>query len=154
MGLNENYKNRHKPAKPGNSKFKQGYFHPRNPEKCLTANSNIYGSNYELQFNNLDPTDMRFWKTSMYYTDFWIELATDDGGIRKIFIEIKPYAQTIPPAPLESRGKRPSKTAYNREVKTYLQNSAKWKAAEQFCKERGCEFIIVTEKTLKKLGLQ
>ena len=188
MGLNEEYKNRHKPAKQGNSRYHQGYFYPRHPEKCLTPNSNIYRSGYELQFltycdnspnvlryasepiaipyknpvasfkycmkNGLDPKDMRFWKTSMYNVDFWIEVPGENGITRKIFIEIKPYAQTIPPEMPGPDAKPSAFKKFNTETMTYLQNNAKWQAAEKYCKERGCEFMIVTERTLKKLGLQ
>jgi hypothetical protein len=31
---------------------------------------------------------------------------------------------------------------------TYLKNEAKWKAASEYCKDRGWEFKIVTEKEL------
>lgn len=189
MGLNEEYKNRHKPAIQGQSRYHQGYFTPKHPEKCLTPKSNIYRSGYELQFmlfcdndprilrwgsepiaipyknpvstlkyclkNNLNPNNQQFWKTSNYNVDFWIEMKDKTGeGVRKIFIEIKPYAQTIPPVMPPQDAKPATFKKFNRESMTYLQNKAKWEAAEKFCKERGCEFWIVTERTLKKLGLQ
>jgi hypothetical protein len=31
---------------------------------------------------------------------------------------------------------------------TWGVNSAKWKAAREFCKDRGYEFVIITEKEL------
>lgn len=188
MGLNEKYKHRHKPAKQGNSKYHQGYFYPKNPEKCLTPNSNIYRSGYELQFltycdncpsilryasepiaipyknpvssfaycmrKGINPNDTRYWKTSMYNVDFWIEVPDGAGGTRKIFIEIKPYAQTIPPVKPDENAKPAAFKRYNKESMTFLQNNAKWKAAKEFCSVRGCEFMIVTERTLKRLGLQ
>lgn len=50
MSLNEKYKKTHKPAAQGTTKYKQGYYRPVNPEKCLTPDSNIYRSGYELKF--------------------------------------------------------------------------------------------------------
>lgn len=43
--------------------------------------------------------------------------------------------------------------AYNRDAMAYLTNQAKWEAATKYFSERGCEFIVVTEHTLKKLGI-
>ena len=43
--------------------------------------------------NHLDPSNPNFWKERTYYTDFWIEVADDSKpeGVKRIFIEIKPY---------------------------------------------------------------
>jgi hypothetical protein len=43
---------------------------------------------------------------------------------------------------------------YNREAETYLVNIQKWKAATKEFQSRGAEFMVVTEKTLKKLGME
>lgn len=84
----------------------------------------------------------------------WIELAKKDGnGVRKIFIEIKPYAQTVKPEQPKPGAKMKEIKAYNLAAMTYLTNQAKWEAANKYFNERGCEFIIVTEHTLKKLGI-
>ena len=37
---------------------------------------------------------------------------------------------------------------YLNEVKTWGINEAKWKAAEEYCKDRGWKFKIMTEKEL------
>ena len=37
---------------------------------------------------------------------------------------------------------------YLREVKTWGTNSAKWNAAEEFCRDRGWQFKIITEREL------
>ena len=54
MGLNSDYKKKHKPLYEGQTKYHQGYFVPQlHPEKCLTYsptnNENIYRSG--LEFN-------------------------------------------------------------------------------------------------------
>lgn len=104
--------------------------------------------------NHLDPKNSLFWKKQNYNVDVWIELSKKDGsGVRKIFIEIKPYAQTIQPVPPKPDAKLKEFKAYNRDAMTYLTNQAKWEAATKYFKERGCEFIVVTEHTLKKLGI-
>jgi hypothetical protein len=60
-------------------------------------------------------------------------------------VEIKPYAQTLPPTITEAKKKS---RKYLNEVMTWGVNSAKWKAAREFCKDRGYEFVIITEKEL------
>ena len=39
--------------------------------------------------------------------------------------------------------------AYITEVVTYAINQAKWEAAREYCKDRGWEFMLITEKELK-----
>jgi len=43
-----------------------------------------------------------------------------------------------------------SKNRYLREMKTWKVNEAKWKQAQEFCKDRKWEFKILTEKHLVK----
>lgn len=184
--INNNYKKHHKPVNESKSRYHQGYYIPKHPEKCLTK-ENIYRSGWEVKFfrwcdensnvvrwasepvaikyknpisnlkycleHNLNPKDPRYWKTCNYYTDVWIELKTKEGNIRKIFIEIKPYSQTIPPKPINENAPIKEHKAYNRQAETYLVNQAKWQAAVREFAARGCEFMIVTEKSLSKLGL-
>ena len=38
---------------------------------------------------------------------------------------------------------------YINEVVTWSVNKAKWKAAEEFCKDQNWEFMLITEKELK-----
>lgn len=188
MGLNSNYKKQHKPVVNSDKvKYKQGYYIPKHPEKCLTA-ENVYRSGWEYFFmrycddcpnivrwasepikvqywnpvanmeycvkNGLDPQNPVNWKLCNYYTDFWIEMkAGDNGEIRKIFIEIKPYSQTQPPKPINESASLKEHRKYNKEAETYLVNSAKWKSAAQQFAARGAEFMVVTERTLKKLGM-
>ena len=177
--MNESYKNQHKPSR--NSRFKQGYFHPQNPQKWVTK-TNEYRSSWEFHFmnwadrnpqvlrvgsepcaiqyrdpvanleychkHNLDPNNPQNWKIRKYYVDMWVEFKKKDVDVIKVFIEIKPYAQTIKPEPLKPGAKLKEVNRYNREMKTFLTNQAKWRAANYEFKKRGCKFFIFTEKEL------
>lgn len=80
-----------------------------------------------------------------YFPDFLIKVKEKNGLIRTKMVEIKPDKQTRSP-------NKPTKTTrrYIKECETFLINNLKWKAAEQYCKERGWEFMIITEKNLFK----
>jgi hypothetical protein len=58
-------------------------------------------------------------------------------------IEVKPASQAVPPKPKKRITKQ-----YINEVMTYGINEAKWKAATEYCKDRGWKFVVVTEKDL------
>lgn len=80
-------------------------------------------------------------KVHRYFPDFYIKRKTKDG-IKNSIIEVKPACQTQPP-------KKRKKTAkFIKEVRTYGINEAKWKAADEYCKDRGWDFKIMTEKEL------
>ena len=83
----------------------------------------------------------------------WMEMLQNDGTVKKIFVEIKPYDQTQPPKPINESASLKEKKAFNRAAETFLVNQAKWVAAEAEFKSKGASFLIVTEKTLAKLGL-
>ena len=138
-----------------------GKFRPSNKHKYKGDHTNIiYRSLWEKKFmhwcdrnvNVLEwgseeiiipyrsPLDNR---THRYYPDFYVRARTKDGRIAKSIIEIKPDAQTKPP-------KRKSQKArtFITEVKTWNVNSAKWRAARQYCAHKNMQFIILTEKHL------
>ena len=78
-----------------------------------------------------------------YYPDFVVTKINSEGKRETAIIEVKPANQTIPPKRLEKPTKR-----YITEVKTWGINEAKWKAALEYCKDRGWTFHIFTEKEL------
>jgi len=78
-----------------------------------------------------------------YFVDFRIKLKQTDGTIKTYIVEIKPHAQTKPP---EYPGKKTRR--FITESYTFIKNQSKWKAAEEWCKDRGYEFKIITEKEL------
>lgn len=139
----------------------KGKFQPRNPQKYLGDPTNIiYRSRWELVFMGwLDkhpgvlqwgseeliipyrsPIDNRIHR---YFPDFIIKKKTPDGKVDTVVVEIKPKAQTQPPSIQTKATKR-----YITEVQTWGINSSKWKAAENYCKDRGWKFEIITEKEL------
>ena len=78
-----------------------------------------------------------------YFPDFYINTKESSGKIKKYIIEVKPKRQTKPPA----KPKRQTK-GYLREAFEYAKNQAKWKAANEWCIDRGFEFKVLTENEL------
>lgn len=78
-----------------------------------------------------------------YFVDFRIKVKQTDGSIKTYIVEIKPHAQTKPP---EYPGRKTKR--FITESLTFVKNQSKWKAAEEWCKDRGYEFKIITEKEL------
>jgi hypothetical protein len=141
----------------------KGYFKPKHPEKYKgNANNIIYRSSWELKLMlHLDdhphviqwsseeffipyksPVDG---KMHRYFPDFYVKKRTAEGNIEVQIIEVTPAYQTVPPVIKES--KKPSKKYIN-EVFTWGINSAKWKAAREYCSDRKWQFDIFTEKEL------
>ena len=135
----------------------KGKFSPQNPKKFKGDYTKIiYRSGWELKFMNyLDrqpeviswsseeviipyksPIDNRFHR---YYPDFWVKTLKGES-----LIEIKPKRQTQPPKENPKHRRR-----YLKEVKTWGINSAKFAAAEQFCKSKGWEWRIITDDVFK-----
>jgi len=85
------------------------------------------------------PTDNRIHR---YFIDFKIQVK-GKNGLKTYLVEVKPYKQTKLP---EYPGRRTKK--YLVESATFLKNQAKWKAADEWAKDRGYEFKIITEYDL------
>lgn len=143
------------------SKYYQGKYNPKRPEKYAGDPTDvIYRSSWELKFMNwcdntpsvvkwssettvipyICPTDNR---PHRYFVDFKIQVQDKDGNLKTYLVEIKPEIQTRPPAVPKRKTKR-----YLTEVMTWGKNDAKWKYAREYCKDRGIEFVILTEKHL------
>ena len=106
-------------------------------------NENIleWGSE-EIVIPYISPVDNRVHR---YFPDFYLRARTRNGGTQKFIIEVKPQKQTVPP---KKKSRRVTKQ-YLSEVKTYAVNEAKWKAAQEYCKDRRMTFRILTEHELK-----
>jgi len=89
----------------------------------------------------LKPTDN---KIHRYYPDL---LITFDSG-HTFLVEIKSSSETKPPKSPKKHTLKSEKN-YKRAITTYAINSAKWKEASLFCKEKGIKFIFLTELQLK-----
>ena len=136
----------------------KGYFTPKNPTKYKGNSSNIvyrslwerkimkwcdsnknilYWSSEEISIPYLCPTDN---KKHRYFPDFLIQII-NNGVLETKILEVKPKKQTEPPK-FKTRTKK--KTIIT-EAKTWMKNTAKWKAANIYCKNRNWEFHIITE---------
>jgi len=80
-----------------------------------------------------------------YFVD--LKLTFKDG--RVFLIEIKPKKETKIPIQPKKKSRR-----YVTEVLTYVKNQSKWEAATEFANNRGYEFQVWTEDTLKNLGIR
>ena len=139
----------------------KGKYKPRFPKKYKGNPTNIiYRSSWELKFmrycdsnqNILEwgseefclpyksPLDNRIHR---YFPDFYIKVRENTGIIKKMIIEVKPKRQCMEP----KKPKRKTR-GYIYEVREYVKNQAKWKAAEEYCIDRGFEFKILTENEL------
>ena len=143
------------------SKFHKGKFKPRNPTKYRGDPTNItYRSSWEFKFMAYidSHSDVIEWsseefsipyrspidnKIHRYFPDFLVKKKNMLGVIESVVVEIKPAKETKAPI---VRAK-PTKQ-YLREVYTWGINSAKWKAAEEFCRDRKWKFSIMTEHDL------
>lgn len=139
-------------------RFKQGYYHPKHPEKYIgDVNHIVYRSSWELKFNQfldnnpnvlqwgseivvipyVKPTDGKMHK---YYVDYFIKYRDVHGNEQTELIEIKPKSQVNQPS------KRRNQQLY--EAITFAINQSKWAAATKFAESRGWKFRIITEQEL------
>lgn len=82
-------------------------------------------------------------KIHRYFPDFIVTKINKEGKKETALIEVKPAAQTTPPKKQEKVTRK-----YITEVTTWGINEAKWKAANEYCKDRGWSFHIFTEREL------
>jgi len=108
---------------------------------CDSNNSILEWGSEELAIPYISPVDG---KTHRYFPDFYIKIVDRHNKIKKYLVEVKPKYQTKEPVTKKRITKQ-----YVNEVITYSVNQAKWKAAEEFCKDHLWEFIILTENELK-----
>ena len=139
----------------------KGKYQPINPKKYKGNFQNIvYRSLWERTFMKYCDTNENIleWfseeiavpyrspidnKIHRYFPDFYIKVKESNGQIKKYIIEIKPKKQTLEPIPQKRKTK-----GYIYEVYEYAKNQAKWKAAEEWCADRGYEFKVLTEDDL------
>ena len=105
------------------------------------VNKNIISwASEEMSIPYLSPKDNRVHR---YYPDYLIKVKEKNNKISSYVIEVKPKKQTQPP----KKRSRVTKS-YIYECQTYAINQAKWKAANEFCKDNKIEFKIITEDEL------
>jgi len=138
----------------------KGRFIPKNPKKYAgDANNIIWRSTWEFRVMKwLDESEnvilwgseelaIRYYnpidnKIHRYFPDFIVKVQKKDGLVMTYVLEVKPDYQTKQPV-----RKRKTQKFINESV-TYIINQSKWKAATEFCKDRGWEFKILTEHDL------
>lgn len=140
----------------------KGFFSPKNPKKYGGDPTQIiFRSLWERQVMKffdenpavvewqseevivpyISPVDNR---KHRYFPDFIAKIKQADGSIKTYMFEVKPYKETIEP-----KRKKVTQQFLN-EVKTWGVNQAKWHYAREYCKDRGWEFKLITEKELFK----
>lgn len=133
-----------------------GRFSPKNPKKYLGDSTNIWyrslwerrvmvhldsskdvlqWSSEEIVIPYLSPIDNRYHR---YFPDFYVR--TESGSI---ILEVKPLSQSVAP-----KARKRVTHQYISEVMAYGVNQAKWKAADEYCKDRNWKFKVITEKEL------
>lgn len=141
----------------------KGRYKPKNPKKYAGDVDNVvYRSGWErsvMRWCDDSPqvvqwvseevvipyiceTDM---KRHRYFMDFAIKF--QDGT--NLLVEVKPNKETKPP----KTGKGRAKSTVLKEVTTYVKNTSKWKAAQQFADQNGWKFEIWDEHKLRDMGL-
>lgn len=145
-----------------NNNFVQGIYKPMHPEKYKGHDLPRYLSSWELKlfrWCDTNPNVLEWGSESIvinynspidnkqhkYIVDAVIKLNTPTG-IKKYLVEVKPFKQTV--QPVANTNKKSKSLLY--EQLTFIQNQAKWSSAKKWCKERGYEFVVLTEKELKK----
>jgi hypothetical protein len=144
-------------------KYYKGRFSPKNPSKYVGDPTNIiFRSLWELKVMKyldentnvlewrseeiaipyVSPVDNRYHR---YFPDFIIKVKVAENKSQTMMIEVKPKAQTKEPVKKKKITKQ-----YITEVTTWGVNQAKWKAAEEYCLDRGWTFKILTEDEIFK----
>jgi hypothetical protein len=144
-----------------NSRYSQGIFNPRHPEKYRGSLPIYYRSNMELNALRMldnNPNVLTYGSESViipytspldgrlhrYFVDLVAALKDKTGIIKKLLIEVKPSKMLLPP--VFSNRKSVNTLLY--ENKQYALNMAKFDAAKQWCKKHNYIFIILTEREI------
>ena len=159
-----------------NRKYVKGYYTPKYPEKYKGTSAPYYKSTYEwrtmfwldmnkrvvewsyepfsIPYNFTVPQNPPLWmqnlvdhNTHEYYIDFVAKILENDGKIYTHLLEIKPYGQTIMPSEPKKKTKK-SLEKFFTNMKEFIKNKNKWKAAEEYSDKRGFKFSVLTERQI------
>tara|TARA_B100000131_G_C17617866_1_gene410518 strand:- start:182 stop:505 length:324 start_codon:yes stop_codon:yes gene_type:complete len=103
---------------------------------CDTNPDILQWASEEMAIPYYNPIDKKVHK---YYPDFIVKTAS-----KTVMVEIKPKKYLSKPKYNQRKTKRYYTESYN-----YIKNTAKWKAAKEYCEDNNIEFKIFTEKELK-----
>ena len=141
------------------SKYANGIFQPKNPEKYVGNKSPTYRSSWEfvfMQFCDNNPAVIQWAseairvnyrnpltnKNTIYVPDFFMVYVDANGKQHAEVIEIKPTKETT----IEAAGRS------TRAQAAAIVNMAKWEAARAWCKQQGLKFRVVTEQEIFHQG--
>jgi len=144
------------------SRYYQGKYECKYPEKYLGDPKSIeYRSSWEfaLCYKFDHSKEILKWSseevvipyispkdglTHRYFVDFLTVAWNKEKDERVVtLIEVKPEKEKYPPKP---QGKK--KQRYLQECMTYEINQSKWAYARAYCKKRGWNFVILSEKDI------
>jgi len=141
------------------SRFAQGKFNLKNPEKYMGNKTPTYRSSWEFAFMRFcdEHPSVEKWaseaikipyrnplsgKQTIYVPDFFIAYADKNGKKLVELIEVKPENQTLK----EKLGTSKHNQAH------WVMNQAKWEAANSWCKQKGIRFRVISEKDIFHQG--
>jgi hypothetical protein len=137
------------------SKWAQGIYTPKNPEKYVGKHAPKYRSGWEMTFMTFcdNNKNVLYWaseaikipyrspldgKIHQYIPDFFVVYQNKSGQKVAEMVEIKPKKQSL----IESR------TASAKDRAVVAVNHAKWASAMAYCKSQGYTFRVITEDDL------
>lgn len=141
------------------TKYAQGKFRPKNPDKYIGGSMPTYRSSWEFHFMKFCDENPSIYKwaseaikipyrnpftgkQTIYVPDFFIHYVDQNGKQKTEVIEIKPEMHTLK-----------EKTGRNRRNQLHWAlNQVKWEAARNWCKSKGIAFRIITEKDMFHTG--
>ena len=141
------------------SRFAQGKFNLKNPEKYMGNKTPTYRSSWEFAFMRFcdEHPSVEKWaseaikipyrnpltgKNTIYVPDFFIVYGDKVGKKRVELIEVKPANQTL----REKVGRSKHNQAH------YVINQAKWQAARAWCSQKNIFFRIINEQDMFHQG--
>lgn len=141
------------------SRFAQGKFECKFPEKYVGTKSPTYRSSWEFTFMKFcdEHPSVEKWasesikipyrnplsgKYTIYVPDFFVAYADRNGKKRVELIEVKPANQTLK----EKTGRSRANQLH------WIVNQAKWEAANAWCKQKGIFFRVITETDIYHTG--
>lgn len=141
------------------SRFAQGKFSLKFPEKYMGGRLPTYRSSWEFAFMKMcdENSAITKWasesikipyrnpftgKYTIYVPDFFIVYNDRSGKEHVELIEVKPSQQTY----LEDTGNSRTNKAH------FILNQAKWSAAKSFCKQKGITFRVINEQDIFHQG--
>jgi hypothetical protein len=137
------------------TKWAQGIYTPKNPEKYVGKHAPKYRSGWEMTFMTFcdNNKNVLYWaseaikipyrspldgKIHQYIPDFFVVYQNKRGQQIAEMVEIKPKKQSL----IESR------TASAKDRAVVAVNHAKWASAMAYCKAQGYTFRVITEDDL------